>query len=145
MAEEGAVEVVEEVILTSDGGEIVLVDGVAQDSTGTSGEFTPSYSSPFDSSGEPLSYWNLPMDITNEAAIWEVLMSPITVLDGNSRDQVSLYREPSTDSEVVGLVTCENQGVRVIETREDGWALIECYSSSFFGTKIKAWNMLVQG
>ena len=141
----GANEVVEEVILTQDGEEIVLVDGVAQESTGMVQDFVPSYSSPYEFGDEPLSYWNLPMDITDEAAVWEVLMSPITVLDGNSREQAKLYAEPNADSEVVGLVTYENQGVRVIETRDDGWSLIECYSSSFYGTKIKAWNMLVQG
>ena len=142
---DGAAEVVEEVILTADGEEIVLINGVAQESDGVTHDFTPSYSSPYENTDEKLTYWNLPMDITNEAAIWEVLMSPMTVVDGNERDQVSLYAEPNTDSEVVGLVTCETQGVRVIETREDGWSLIECYSSSFYGTKIKAWNMLVQG
>ena len=138
-------DVVEEVILTADGEEIVLINGVAQTAASNERPFTPSYTSPYDASGEPLSYWNLPMDITNEAAIWEVLMAPMTVVDGNERDQASLYAEPSTDSEVVGLVTCETQGVRVIETLDNGWSLVECYSSSFYGTKIEAWNILTQG
>ena len=141
----GDSDVVEDVLLTADGQEIVLVDGVAQSETSNERPFTPSYTSPYDASGEPLSYWNLPMDITNEAAIWEVLTAPMTVVDGNERDQAKLYAEPSKDSEVIGLVTCKTQGVRVIETLDNGWSLVECYSSSFYGTKIPAWNLLVQG
>ena len=142
-AEDG--DVVEDVILTEDGEELVLVDGVAQAATASFTGFTPSYTSPYDASAEPRSYWNMHMDITDEEAVWEVLMSPMTVLDGNERDQVKLYETPDTESHVVGLVTCETQGVRVIETLDNGWSLIECYSSSFFGTDVEAWNMLVQG
>lgn len=33
----------------------------------------------------------------------------------------------------------------MIETLDNGWSLIECYSSSFADNTVKAWNLLVQG
>ena len=98
---------------------------------------------------ETSTYWGLPMDITDETAVWNMLMAPITVVDigKNSGEKVQtyLYREPDENSLKVGVVTCESQGVRVIRTLENGWSLVECYSSSFHATKVEAWNLLVSG
>lgn len=109
--------------------------------------FTPSFGSPYAADGS-LSYWNLPMDITNEAAVWEVLMQPVTVLDRGSgyseKSQVVIRSAPDANSEGVGVVTCITQGVRVLEKGET-WSLIECYSSSFHDSPISNWNTLVQG
>ena len=98
------------------------------------------------------------MDISNEQAVWDMLMEPITVVDlgkmkGKSRSQLTkvqtyLYREPDEKSKIIGEVSNLSQGVRVIENLDNGWSLVECYSSSFFSkpaTKTKAWNMLVSG
>lgn len=109
--------------------------------------FTPAYGSSY--SDEELNYWTLPMDIRDEAAVWEVLMQPITILDGSSfgrpeRTQITVRQEPSLESTGLGVVTCMNQGVHVLE-KGDEWSLIECYSSSFFDSKVVNWNRLIQG
>ena len=110
--------------------------------------FTPAYGSPYQKE-EPLNYWNMPLDITDEAAVWDVLMQPMTILysskDKAERTQVILRAEPSDDSEGVGVVTRMNQGVHVLETLDNGWSLIEAYSSSFKSSEVKRWNLLVQG
>lgn len=90
-------------------------------------------------------YWETPMNINDHAAIWDMLMTPVTVLKGNQKSQQVLYKEPDSNSEPVGDVTRDSQGLHVLETRDDGWSLVETYSSSFHDSKIKAWNQLVQG
>ena len=105
--------------------------------------FTPSYGSPY--TDETMNYWTLPMDITDEAAVWEMLMQPMTIIDGNEKSQTSLYAEPDENSKRVAVVTKATQGVHVLETLDNGWSLVECYSSSFHDSKVKAWNMLTQG
>ena len=111
-------------------------------------DFTPAYGSPYAGQDTARSYWTLPMDITDEAAVWEVLMQPITVLDTGKKNaektQVVIRSEPNESSPGVGVVTCITQGVHVLDTQGD-WTLIECYSSSFKETRVRAWNMLVQG
>ena len=110
--------------------------------------FTPAYGSPWEGRDTTLNYWTLPMDISDEQAVWEVLTAPVTVLDTGKknaeRTQVILRREPREDSEGVGVVTCVSQGVHVLE-RGDEWSLVECYSSSFHDSPILNWNVLVQG
>ena len=119
--------------------------------------FTPSYGSPW-TEDQGSSFWTTPMDITNEEAVWKMLMEPITVVDrgkvkGYTASQLTklniyMYREPDTSSKIVGEITNLSQGVRVIKHLDNGWSLVECYSSSFFSkpeTKIKAWNILVSG
>ena len=69
--------------------------------------FTPSYGSAYrEDIGS--AYWTTPMDISNEQAVWDMLMEPITVVDlgkmkGKSRSQLTkvqtyLYREPDDKS-----------------------------------------------
>ena len=119
--------------------------------------FTPSHGSPY-TKDIGSAYWTTPMDITDEAAVWDMLMQPITVVDlgkikGKSRSQLTktqtyLYSEPDESSKILGEVTNLSQGVRVIEHLDNGWSLVECYSSSFFSkpaTKTEAWNLLVSG
>jgi len=141
-------EIVEDVILDEDGAEIPA------ETPGTfaveAEVFTPSHGSehPFREAEEG-TYWALPMDITDEKAVWEMLTAPITVVDigkkSGEKVQAYLYREPDEKSLKVGVVTCESQGVRVIRNIDNGWSEIECYSSSFHDTKVEAWNMLVSG
>ena len=110
--------------------------------------FTPAHSSPRRGEDGTLSYWTLPMDITDEKAVWKVLTSPITVLDNGKKNaektQIVIRSEPSETSDGVGMVTCVSQGVHVLERGEE-WTLIECYSSSFHDSEILNWNVLVQG
>ena len=112
-------------------------------------QYTPNFGSPYYGTDPEMNYWTLPMDITDEAAVWEMLMQPITVVDtgksGSERAQLTIYAEPDENSRGVGVVTCVSQGVHVLETLPDGWSLIECYSSSFHNSDVKAWNMLVHG
>ncbi len=107
--------------------------------------FTPAHGSPYEGMDTTLNYWTLPMDITDEAAVWEVLSQPMTVIDGDSKTQAYLFAEPDLDSGKVAMVTRGSQGLHVLETLDNGWSLVECYSSSFHDNPVKAWNMLVQG
>ena len=112
--------------------------------------FTPSYGSPYELTDTDVgTYWGTPMDITDEEAVWAMLSAPITVVDDGRKDaykgQQRVYAEPDDDSRVVAVVTGESQGVRVIEHLDNGWSLIELYSSTFHDNSIQAWNMLVQG
>ena len=119
--------------------------------------FIPSQGSPWT---EDLgsSYWTTPMDITDEETVWNMLMEPITVVDKGkvsgltfsqlTKTNIYMYREPDKNSKIVGEVTNLSQGLRVIEHLDNGWSLVECYSSSFISkpaTKIQAWNVLVSG
>ena len=110
--------------------------------------FTPLHTSPYRGTDQTLNYWTLPMDITDEDAVWKALTAPITVLDNGKKNaekmQVILRSGPSEESDGVGMVTCVSQGVHVLE-RGEAWTLIECYSSSFHDSAILNWNTLVQG
>ena len=111
-------------------------------------EFSAVYTSPQAGRDLTLNGWTVPMDITDEDAVWQALMAPVTVVDdGKSSDQrrqMVIRKEPSRDSEGVGVVTMISQGVHVLEKGED-WSLIECYSSSFKDSAVLNWNVLVQG
>ena len=110
--------------------------------------FTPAHTSSRRGEDRTLNYWTLPMDITDEEAVWKVLTAPITVLDNGKKNaeklQVIIRSQPSEESDGVGMATCISQGVHVLERGEE-WSLIECYSSSFHDSAILNWNTLVQG
>ena len=110
--------------------------------------FTPAHTSPYRGQDGTLNYWTLPMDITDEEAVWKVLTAPITVLDNGKKNaekmQLIVRKEPSEESDGLGMVTLVSQGVHVLERGEE-WSLIECYSSSFHDSAILNWNTLIQG
>ena len=110
--------------------------------------FTPAHTSPRRGEDQTLNYWTLPMDITDEEAVWKVLTAPITVLDNGKKNaekmQVIIRAQPGEESDGIGMVTCISQGVHVLERGEE-WTLIECYSSSFHDSPVLNWNTLVQG
>ncbi len=95
--------------------------------------------------GKPNCFWETEMDFRNEEAMWTMLTAPMTVVDGNFRAQAEVYAEPSVDSKVIADVTRSTQGVHVLETLDNGWTKIECYSSSFAGSPTKAYNTLTTG
>lgn len=109
----------------------------------------PALADPFtpgrETCGQPGCFWETPMDVTDEAAMWQMLISPMTVISGEYGDQKYVYGGPSYNDKVVAEVTCRCQGVHVLETLDHGWTRIELYSSSFKGSKSKAWNQLVTG
>lgn len=84
------------------------------------------------------SYWTLPAGEWNEEAIWKVMMQPITVVKGLGKQaQKEMYRlraTPDTSMKrenVLGEITCESQGVHVLETLDNGWTLVEIFNSSY--------------
>ena len=90
-------------------------------------------------------YWKLPMGYTDEDAVWKVLMQPITVLDVSERKQYKIRKYPDKDcTEYTGEVTGTSQGVHVLERGEE-WSLIEAYSSSTEGSKVKVYAQKFQG
>ncbi len=95
--------------------------------------------------GTGMNFWNLPMDISREEEIWEVLTQPITVLSGNERHQYKVRREPdSACTDYTGEVTCESQGVTVLE-RGETWSRIAAYSSSVEGSRVRAYAKFFTG
>ena len=115
--------------------------GLSMSNQPAAGNFIPGSTA----AGQADSYWETPMDITDEAAVWAMLTAPMTVVKGNQKKQVLLYSQPDENSQPVGDITMDSQGLHILETRFDGWSYVEAYSSSFHDTKIKAWNELVQG
>lgn len=91
-------------------------------------------------------FWNLRMgDLENEAAIWEVLTQPITVLKGSERNQHKVQARPEDDcTDYVGCVTYASQGVHVLK-QEGEWSLIEAYSTCTEGSSVKVWAEPFQG
>jgi len=105
---------------------------------------TPSEGSPVQCSHENC-YWNLPLGTYDDEAVWKVLTSPLTVLSGNQRQQIKIRKEPDAAcTEYTGEVTGESQGVHVLERGEE-WTLIEAYSSSTEGSKVKVYAEKFQG
>ncbi len=95
--------------------------------------------------GETMSFWNLPMDIREEEKIWQVLTSPVTVLSGNERHQYRVRREADENcTEYTGEVTCESQGVQVLETAGE-WTRILAYSSSVEGSRVGVFSKCFTG
>ena len=82
-------------------------------------------------------YWTMTMgDLTDEQAIWQAMMEPITILDDGKHTgkQTCLIRSsPNADSKdnIIGEVTYKSQGVHVLSTTDDGWALVEVYNTSY--------------
>ena len=110
--------------------------------------FTPLHLSAKRGTDQTLNAWTVPMDITDEEAVWKALIAPITVVDNGRKNaektQVVIRTQPSEESDGIGMVTCVSQGVHVLERGEE-WSLIECHSSSFHDSPILNWNTFVQG
>ena len=88
-----------------------------------------------DTEKEGLNYWTLPIgDLEDEAKIWQVLMQPMTVIDGNQKETYKLRATPTKGggkNNIVGEITFASQGVHVLADAGDGWTLIEAYNSSY--------------
>ena len=83
---------------------------------------------------EGLNFWTMPVGVMDEAAIWEVMMQPTIVISGDQKTQYQLRKTPNDSSKrdnIVGEITCDSQGVHVLETLDNGWSLIEAYNSSY--------------
>ena len=107
--------------------------------------YTPSYGSPFGNTGG-MDYWTLPMDITKEEAVWQVLTADMTVIStgkkSTEKTQAYLRAAPSEDAEKVGVVTCETQGVRVnIIMVELHKRLIPSYNKDYYKYYGDEWRL----
>ncbi|MBE5786207.1 MAG: hypothetical protein E7324_01560 [Clostridiales bacterium] len=83
---------------------------------------------------EGLNFWTLPVGVMDEAAIWEVMMQPMIVIEGDQKTQYALRKTPDNSTKrenIVGEITCDSQGVHVLETLDNGWSLVEAYNSSY--------------
>lgn len=80
-------------------------------------------------------YWSMEVGNYDWDAIWQVMISPMTVVKGTGkqaeRQTYKLRGTPSASGAIIGLVTCETQGVHVLETLDNGWTKIEVYNSSY--------------
>ena len=79
-------------------------------------------------------YWTLPMGEMDEEAIWNVMMQPIVVLDGEQKEVYRLRKTPDKSAKrdnVVGEVTYASQGLHILETLDNGWTKVEVYNSSY--------------
>ncbi len=90
-------------------------------------------------------YWCTPMDLSDEEAIWKMLTAPMTVADVDMNKQTIVYAEPDENSEGIGMLTGQSQGVHVLEQLDNGWTKVETYSTSFHDSKVKNFNAFVTG
>ena len=109
-------------------------------------EITPAYRSEEEPAQDDTgSYWCTPMNLEDEEAIWKMLTAPITVADIDMNKQTVIYSEPDENSEQIGMITGSSQGVHVLETLDNGWTMIETYSTSFHDSRVKNFNAFVTG
>ena len=84
---------------------------------------------------QPGDFWSMEVGNYDWKAIWQVMISPMTVVKGSGkqaeRQTYKLRAEPDAKSSAIGLITCETQGVHVLETLENGWTKVELYNSSY--------------
>ena len=107
-------------------------------------DITPAYRSEYRPSHENC-YWCTPMNLDDEEAVWGMLTAPVTVLDINMNKQTVLYAEPDESGEAIGMVTGQSQALHVLEQYDNGWSLVETYSTSFHDSKVKNFNAFVTG
>ena len=106
---------------------------------------TPADRSEYTWEGHENCYWCTPMSLDDEEAIWGMLTAPITVVDIDMNKQTVLYAQPDTSSEAIGMVTGQSQGLHVLAQYDNGWSLVETYSTSFHDSKVKNFNAFVTG
>lgn len=83
----------------------------------------------------PGDYWTMEMGNLDWEAIWDVMVADITVISGrDQRETYKLRKEPDDSTKrdnIVGEVVFESQGVRVLETLDNGWTYVETYNASY--------------
>ena len=80
-------------------------------------------------------FWSMEVGNYDWEAIWQVMISPMTIVEGTGkqaeRQTYKLRATPDAKSEAIGLITCQTQGVHVLETLDNGWTRVETYNSSY--------------
>ena len=92
------------------------------------------------------SFWEMDPDLydlsnpAHQLAIWEIMMQPITVIDGDQTENIYITNQPGTRAtpykdNCAGELHGQSQGVNILEDDADGdgYVLIEAYSND--GTK----------
>ena len=90
------------------------------------------------------SFWEMnpdDYDLSNpehQQAIWDLMMQPITVLEGDQTENIYITHSPGVSARpykenCAGELHGQSQGVNVLEEDVDGYALIEAYTND--GTK----------
>lgn len=123
---------------------VTLAENTETSDQGQNVEITPAYLSAYHPEHENC-YWCTPMDITDEEAVWAMLTAPVTVLDMDQKQQAIVRAEPDLEAEGVAMLTGESQSVHVLENLDNGWSLVELYSSSFHDSTVKHWNAFTTG
>ena len=133
--------VIEEAILWEEGQELL------EESTGGAQEL-PQDSAGLDENGVPAatSFWDMDPDAydldnpAHQQAIWDLMMQPITVIDGDQTENIYITNKPGISprpyaENCAGELHGQSQGVRIVEddTDGDGYVLIEAYTND--GTK----------
>ena len=79
-------------------------------------------------------YWTYPIGDLDETALWEIMMQPMVVIDGNQKEVYRLRKTPDSSTSkdnIVGEITYASQGLHILETLDNGWTLVEAYNSSY--------------
>ena len=108
-------------------------------------DITPAFRSEYHPEGHENCYWCTPMSLEDEGAVWRMLTAPITVVDIDMNKQTSIYEEPDESSKAIAVVTGQSQSLHVLETLDNGWTMVETYSTSFHDSKVKNFNAFVTG
>ena len=108
-------------------------------------EITPACRSEYCPDNHENCYWCTPMNLEDEEAVWGMLTAPITVVDIDMNKQTVIYSRPDENSEPIGMVTGQSQALHVLARYNDGWSLVETYSTSFHDSKVKNFNAFVSG
>lgn len=125
-------------------GEVTAPASAAAPAPAAQSDITPALRSAYHPQHENC-YWCTPMNIADEAAVWAMLTAPITVVNIDEKSQAKLYAEPSASSAAVADVTGQSQALHVLETLDNGWTLVETYSSSFHDSSVRQWNAFATG
>ena len=81
----------------------------------------------------------------DEEAVWNALIQPVTILQGDMRDQVRARARPDLNcADYTGVVTCSSQAVHILEQRKE-WTLIEAYSSADQTSDVRIYADRFQG
>lgn len=106
-------------------------DGTAAATDGTipaAGGISPPYSDANDGT-----YWSMTPGEEDDAAIWDILMQPITVYDNgkiDSTEHAYLMENPDGSGKKIAQIHGTSQGLHVIgETNEHGYVLVEAFSN----------------
>ncbi|MBR5225758.1 MAG: L,D-transpeptidase family protein [Clostridia bacterium] len=137
--------VIEEAAVWEEGQELLAeetLEEAARDESDNSIEYL------LDENGVPVatSFWDMQPDAydldnpAHQQAIWDLMMQPITVIDGDQTENIYITNKPGISARpyaenCAGELHGQSQGVRIVEddTDGDGYVLIEAYTND--GTK----------